>query len=102
ICAAGLHPSLGLHHHNRYNAFCLADDLMEPFRPTVDARVRAAWQEGIRELDSPGKRRLLEVLTDRIVVGGEAGPLMVAVQKTIASLCRCLEGAAQRLELPHP
>ena len=86
ICAAGLHPALGLHHKNRYNPFCLADDLMEPYRPLVDMRVRQLVDQGVRELDREGKRQLLA--------------LLVAFQKTAFSLVRCFQGEAKNLELP--
>ncbi len=65
IVAAGLLPSLGLHHRNRSNAFCLADDLIEPLRPLVDDRVRELHRQGYEELNQPAKAALLEILADR-------------------------------------
>jgi len=100
ICAAGLHPSIGFHHRNRYNAFCLADDLVEPLRPFVDARVRALWKQGRLEVDRDSKTALLGVLTETVVIGGETGPLLVALSKMTASLVRVLEGGEKRLEIP--
>lgn len=102
ICAAGLHPSIGLHHHNRYNAFCLADDLMEPFRPMVDRRVKGVWEEGEAEITREAKAELLGVLADEVTVRGERGPLMVNLHRTAASLCKCYAGAAKELDLPEP
>jgi len=68
ICAAGLHPSIGLHHHGRDNPFCLADDLMEPYRPLVDAEVAKLAGEHGRDcpLDSMSKQRLIEILDLRL------------------------------------
>ena len=66
--AAGLHPSLGLHHHNRFNAFCLADDLMEPFRPRIDAAVIALIGDGIQEVTPEAKLRLVAVMAQEVEV----------------------------------
>jgi CRISPR-associated protein Cas1 len=87
IVAAGLQPALGLHHSNRENAFCLADDLMEPYRPWVDLRVLRLTEARSTEIDRDTKRELLEVLTDTVLLGEEKGPLLVALQKTAFSLC---------------
>jgi len=100
ICAAGLHPSIGFHHRNRYNAFCLADDLVEPLRPLVDARVRALVSRGQLEIDKDSKTDLLGVLAVTVTMGGESGPLLVALSKMLASLVRVLEGGEKRLEIP--
>ena len=88
ICAAGLHPSLGIHHHNRYNAYCLADDLMEPFRPIVDLAV----VEYIGEHDEPygveaaAKQHLLARLTRRYLVDGAQRTLFDTVTRLAGSL----------------
>jgi CRISPR-associated protein Cas1 len=66
IGAAGLHPSIGLHHRNRYNPFCLADDLMEPLRPVVDLRVQALWSNGQSQIDRETKTELLGLMTDAL------------------------------------
>jgi len=100
ICAAGLHPSIGFHHRNRYNAFCLADDLVEPLRPLVDARVRTLVSRGKLEIDKDAKTELLGVLTETVIIGGESGPLLVALSKMTASLVRVMEGGEKRLEIP--
>jgi CRISPR-associated protein Cas1 len=100
VCGAGLHPALGLHHHNRGNPFCLADDLLEPLRPLVDARVRALAQAGHTEINRDSKVQLLTVLAETVEVGGEKGPLMVAIEKVTASLVRCYGGEQKKLELP--
>jgi CRISPR-associated protein Cas1 len=100
IVSAGLLPALGIKHVSRSNAFCLADDLVEPLRPMVDARVRELVRAGQTELDPSAKRGLLELLTAEVTTGDETGPLMVALHAMIASLVRCLEGDAERLEIP--
>lgn len=100
IVAAGLHPSLGLHHSNRGNAFCLADDLIEPLRPLVEARVRQLAFAGETELSQTVKAELLNLLTDETQTGEFAGPLMVALHRYVASLVKCYDGAVRDLEIP--
>lgn len=102
ICASGLHPSLGLHHKNRSNLFCLADDLMEPLRPLVDQVVQRLFTEGAMQLNRQTKRPLLEVLTMTVTMDDTAGPLGVALQGLATSLVRCYEGQARVLEIPRP
>jgi CRISPR-associated protein Cas1 len=101
IVAAGLLPAIGLHHHNRANAFCLADDLVEPLRPLVDARARELHLAGHEELDRTTKAGLLDLLTMTVRVGDQTGPLFVNLHRMVASLVHCLAGTAQRLELPR-
>lgn len=94
VVAAGLVPGLGIHHHNRYDGFCLADDLMEPFRPWVDRRVRKLADEGRLEINKETKRYMLEVLTDKSRNKGSSGPLLVAIERTASSLAKvCLQQA---------
>lgn len=100
IVSGGLLPAIGLKHCHRANYFCLADDLLEPLRPLVDARVQALVRAGETELHPGAKRALLEVLVQRVRTGGEHGPLLVALPGYVASLVRCLEGSAKRLEIP--
>lgn len=101
IVSAGLLPAIGIHHANRANAFCLADDLLEPLRPIVDARVRDLLAEGLDALDRPCKAGLLEVLTIEVRSGEEqTGPLLVALHRYIASLVRCFEGVSEELVIP--
>jgi CRISPR-associated protein Cas1 len=100
IVAAGLLPSLGLHHRNRSNAFCLADDLIEPLRPLVDDRVRELHRQGHEELNQPAKAALLEILADRVRFGDEVGPLMVVLHRYVASLVRCFTGNDRELQIP--
>lgn len=94
LCAAGMHPALGLHHSNRYNAFALADDVMEPFRPWVDRRVWQLADAGNEVLGKVEKAHLLEVLTDRAQMEGESRPLLVAIERTCASLAGVLMASA--------
>jgi len=102
IVAAGLLPSLGVHHKHRGNAFCLADDLMEPLRPVVDDRVREMHRLGYEALNQPAKAALLEVLTLSMRLGEQTGPLMVMLHRLVASLVRCYAGESKRLEIPTP
>lgn len=114
VCAAGLHPSLGVHHHHRGNAFCLADDLMEPFRPIVDRAVvrsirdgtiRAGGEEDGRpryELSPSVKRALIAPLVGRVVLDGRQSTLFAAASAAAASLAAVFLGQADRLTLPDP
>lgn len=102
IVSAGLQPSIGLHHRNRSNAFCLADDLIEPFRPIVDLRARQMHFDGFTELDQPAKARLLELLTLPLKLGGQVGPWMTMIHRLTASLVRCFSGESKKLEIPIP
>jgi CRISPR-associated protein Cas1 len=103
VCAAGLHPGLGVHHHHRANPFCLADDLMEPFRPVADGVVAAIVSaEGPDVFMTPDtKRRLLEIVQQRVSVGGERRLLFDAMTRSALSLAAVLEGRRKRLELPE-
>jgi CRISP-associated protein Cas1 len=106
ICSAGLLPTLGIHHRNKYNAFCLADDVLEPFRGFVEKKVRAIVQEvndlsELQELTPARKEKLLEVLYEPVEIAGFTGPLMVGLHRTAASLQRCLAGEQKEIELPY-
>jgi CRISPR-associated protein Cas1 len=102
IVAAGLLPSLGLHHSHRANAFCLADDLLEPLRPIVDERVRRLLVAGQTDLDQPTKAALLELLAVPMSSDQGQGPLLVALERYAASLVQCFQGLRRRLEIPKP
>jgi len=103
LCSAGLLPCLGIHHCNRYNAFALADDVVEPFRGFVESRVKGICEaDGVpAELTQPVKAKLLEVLYQPVTIGGYEGPLMVGLHRTGASLHRCFAGEQEQLELPE-
>lgn len=101
LVSAGLQPALGLMHSNRSNAFCLADDLMEPLRPMVDRATRDLYRQGATELDRVVKSMLLGLLTATVRVDDQTGPLMVSLHRTVASLVRCYQGEDKRLLLPE-
>jgi CRISPR-associated protein Cas1 len=100
IVSAGLLPALGIRHHNRSNAFCLADDLVEPLRPIVDSRVRELVVEGRLELDQPTKAEILMLLSTAVQTGERTGPLQVSLATYIASFVRALEGDPSLLVIP--
>lgn len=105
LVSAGLLPTFGIHHHNRYNAYCLADDIMEPYRPYVDRLVydMAAGHdtEEYSELTKPLKMKLLSIPTLDVVIGGRRSPLMIAATQTAASLCKCFSGELRRIAYPE-
>ena len=103
LVSSGLLPTLGIHHHNRYNAYCLADDIMEPYRPYVDLLVVQTMQQFPDTLDitTDLKRCLLTVPTLEVRIGGQRSPLMVAASQTTASLARCFSGESRRLSYPE-
>jgi CRISPR-associated protein Cas1 len=103
LAGTGLLPCLGLHHHNRYNAFCLADDILEPFRGFVEQKVRAICLSGEvpEKLDQQTKAKLLDVLYEEVKIADYSGPLMVGLHRTAASLQRCFAGLQKEIELPE-
>lgn len=103
LCSAGLLPCLGIHHHNRYNAFCLADDVMEPFRGFVESKVKQICEAeaAIDDLTQTIKAQLLEVLYQEVTIGETSGPLMVGLHRTAASLVRCFAGEQKEIDLPE-
>ncbi|EAQ81638.1 hypothetical protein DSM3645_28692 [Blastopirellula marina DSM 3645] len=102
IVSAGLTPALGLHHRNRSNPFCLADDLIEPFRPMVDERVRELHRQGYDSLTQECKGELLKLLARQTSLDGEKGPFMVQLHRMLGSLVRCLRKKQTSLEIPVP
>lgn len=102
LVGSGLLPTLGIHHHNRYNAYCLADDIMEPYRPYVDELVIDIRKElgDSPELTRDLKMRLLKVPVLDVDLGGQRYPLMVAAGLTTASLAKCFSGESRRLIYP--
>ena len=103
VVASGLIPSLGVYHRNRSNPFCLADDLLEPYRPYVDWRVRMLIDESeaMPRLDQQDTRAaLLSLFNETVVVGKRRTPLLLALHASAASLCRALTGGDRALVLP--
>lgn len=101
IVGSGLSLSYGLFHKNRYNAFPLADDLMEPFRPYVDSVVTGLWNNGVYELNKDSKVALLSVLTCDVVMDDVMRPLELGLSFTTASLVKCYKGEERNLMLPR-
>ena len=104
LVCSGLLPTFGIHHHNRYNAYCLADDIMEPYRPYVDELVfQIVNEKGADnlQLTKEIKARLLSIPTIEIVIGGKRSPLMVGVSQTTASLYKCFNGELRRIAYPE-
>jgi CRISPR-associated endonuclease cas1, NMENI subtype len=103
LVISGLLPTLGIHHHNRYNAYCLADDIMEPYRPYVDELVFGIVHNGANygELSKELKVQLLEIPTLEVKIGGKRSPLMVAVSQTTASLYKCFSGELRHIIYPE-
>lgn len=103
LVASGLLPTLGIHHHNRYNSYCLADDIMEPYRPYVDELVYgiATSSTDCEVLTKELKTRLLSIPTLDVVIGGKRSPLMVAVGQTTASLYKCFSGESRKIAYPE-
>lgn len=103
LVASGLLPTFGIHHHNRYNAYCLADDIMEPYRPYVDKLVydiTNQYGEDV-ELSKDIKAELLSIPTLDVVIGGKRSPLMVGVSQTTASLYKCYSGELRKIAYPE-
>ena len=103
LVGSGLLPTLGIHHHNRYNAYCLADDIMEPYRPYVDQLVLDIIQcnSEISDITRDLKMQLLGIPMLDVVINGKRSPLMIAAQQTTASLARCFAGENKRISYPE-
>ena len=103
LVSSGLLPTLGIHHHNRYNAYCLADDIMEPYRPYVDELVYRIVESGVDYgvLTKDIKGKLLTIPTLEVTISGKRSPLMVAVGQTTASLYKCFSGELRKIIYPE-
>jgi len=103
ICAAGLHPSLGIHHHNRYDSFCLADDLMEPYRPLVDRAVvevtNALGPDA--PMDKHAKAPLIEAVAGKVSLRGEERSVFDAAARMASSLAAVFAGKKSKLDMPE-
>ncbi len=103
LVSSGLLPTLGIHHHNRYNAYCLADDIMEPYRPYVDKLVYDIVASGVDYdvLNKDLKTKLLMIPTLDVIISGKRSPLMIAVGQTTASLYKCFSGELRKIVYPE-
>ncbi len=103
LVSSGLLPTLGIHHHNRYNAYCLADDIMEPYRPYVDELVLSIVKSGqdYEELTKDLKAQLLSIPTIDVQISGKRSPLMIAASTTTASLAKCFGGEIRKIIYPE-
>lgn len=103
LVSSGMLPTLGIFHRNKYNSYCLADDIMEPYRPFVDLIVcHIIKTEGnFEELTIEMKKQLLNIATIDVNIDGKNSPLMVAMSRTTNSLHECFEGSARRILYPN-
>lgn len=103
LVSSGLLPTLGIHHRNKYNAYCLADDIMEPYRPYLDEIVFKIIDDGLNflELGKEIKSRLLGIATVDVQFEKGRSPLMVGLQQTTASLAKCYEGVIRKINYPQ-
>jgi CRISPR-associated protein Cas1 len=102
VVAAGLHPTLGLHHSNEGNAMRLVDDLMEPFRPLIDLRVWHLSNHGESVITPESKRALVKTLYEDMQTTAGATPVMACIQKLATSLAQIFLGEKEKLDLPLP
>ncbi len=102
LVGSGLLPTLGIHHHNKYNAYCLADDIMEPYRPFVDKLVKQMMgkYDDIWQLNTDMKRDLLAIPTLDVKINGRRSPLLVAATITTSSLAKCFAGETKTILYP--
>lgn len=103
LVASGMLPTLGIHHHNRYNAYCLADDIMEPYRPYVDELVIELMDKRpvISDINTEIKQELLSIPTLDVIINGQRSPLMIAVGQTASSLYKCFSGEIRKIVYPE-
>jgi len=103
LVGAGLMPTLGIFHRNQYNAFCLADDMLEPYRPYVDHIVcqMVADDPDLFHLTQNHKVQLLELLSHDVHINKQTSPFTIAVERTCKSLAQCFEGKIKKLALPQ-
>lgn len=103
LVGSGLLPIAGIHHRNQYNHYCLADDIMEPYRPFVDHAVAniVAQGEDFTALTTSIKKQLLAISFTDVLIEGERSPLTVAIQRTTASLARCFEKVGKSIVYPE-
>ena len=102
LVGSGLLPVMGIHHRNQYNAYCLADDIMEPYRPFVDLLVYQQVRNhgSFLELSPAMKQEFLSLPTQDVQIEEQTSPMMVAITRTTASLAKCFEGTARKIVYP--
>jgi CRISPR-associated protein Cas1 len=102
IVSSGMLPTLGIFHRNKYNAYCLADDIMEPYRPYVDLIVCHIMEtsDSFEDLTIDIKKQLLSIVSIDVFIDGKNSPLMVAMSRTTNSLQQCFEGTARKILYP--
>ena len=102
IVSSGMLPTLGIFHRNKYNAYCLADDIMEPYRPYVDLIVSHIMEteDSYEELTIDIKKQLLSIATIDVFIDGKNSPLMVAMSRTTHSLHECFDGKSRKILYP--
>jgi len=102
LIGSGLFPTIGIHHRNKYNPYCLADDIMEPYRPFVDSTILDLLDkiEPPEELSPAIKKELLKIPVIDVIIDGSRSPLMIAMQRTTASLAGCLGGTLRKIVYP--
>ncbi|MDR2835491.1 MAG: type II CRISPR-associated endonuclease Cas1 [Bacteroidales bacterium] len=103
LVGSGLLTTLGIHHKNRYNAYCLADDIMEPYRPFVDKLIVEIVDSGINceELTKEIKMKLLQIPVLDVNIDGKKRPLMIAASYTTSSLSKCYDGESRKILYPE-
>lgn len=103
LVSSGLLPTLGIHHRNKYNAYCLADDIMEPYRPFVDKLIVGLSEKDLKSetLTPEIKMKLLSIPVLDVMINGKRSPLMIAISQTTASLYKCFSGEARKISYPE-
>lgn len=103
LIGSGLLPTLGIHHHNKYDAYALADDMMEPYRPYIDDEVLEYTKQNpeCEEITIEFKKKILNVLTRDVNIGKLTRPFMIALTITSSSLAKVFTGEAEKLSLPE-
>ena len=102
LAAVGLHPSLGIHHHNKYNNFCLADDLLEPYRPIIDKYIVHKFGIGLThfELDQKTRQSLLQIFDLEVLIDNNTTSFKAAIRRSASSLVNVVMSEAEELILP--
>lgn len=102
LVGSGLLPVMGIHHRNQYNAYCLADDIMEPYRPYVDLLVYQQVRNNgsFLELSPAMKQEFLSLPATDVQIDWQTSPMMVAITRTTASLAKCFEGSTRKIVYP--